>query len=40
MKDLLNALGDIIKEVQKKYDLRPTRMLDMYNWAKYSGSKK
>lgn len=37
MKEILNALQDTVEELQKKYHLRPTRIIDMYNWAKYIG---
>jgi len=38
VKNVWNTLEDTIKELQKKYGLRPTRIIDLYNWAEYAGS--
>jgi hypothetical protein len=40
MKDFWDKLSDIIKELHEKYHIRPTRIIDIYNWAEYTGRKK
>jgi len=39
MQYYLRELSDIIKQLTKKYGLKPTRLLDMYNWVKFSENK-
>lgn len=33
MKDFWDKLNDTIKELHEKYRIRPTRIIDIYNWA-------
>jgi len=40
VKTIWNLLRETIKKLQGKYHLRPTRIIDMYNWAEYTESKK
>lgn len=40
MKDLWNALNNTINKLQEKYRSRPTRIIDIYNWAEHTESKK
>ena len=34
MKRLWKELKNTIKELEQKYDKRPTRLIDQYNWMK------
>jgi len=36
MQYYLHELSDIIKQLTNEYGLKPTRLLDMYNWVKFS----
>lgn len=38
-KEILNAMNNQVEGLSRKYSLRPTRIIDMYNWAKYSEKK-
>ena len=40
MKDFWDKLSDTIKKLHEKYHKRPTKIIDIYNWAKYTGRKK
>jgi len=37
--DFLNRLSDVVKQLEKQYKLKPTRLIDLYNWAKFSERK-